>query len=204
MSLQAESPHIVLASASTTRRDVLTHAGLRFEAVAAYIDEDEIKRSAKAEGLSAGDAAMALAEMKAARVARKYPEALVIGCDQLLVCNDQWFDKPADAAGAVEHLKKLRGQAHTLETAVVCVRNGVIIWHHLARPRLTMRQFSDAFLTQYMSAEGEAVTGSVGAYRLEGLGIHLFDRIEGEFSAILGIPLLPLFGFLRQHGVLVS
>jgi len=202
--MQAESPRLVLASASTSRRALLTAAGLRFEAVAAHIDEAEVKRSAQGEGMSAGETALLLAEMKATRVARNRPADLVIGCDQLLVCEGEWFDKPADLAAAEQHLKRLRGQAHTLETAVVCLKNGQIIWHHLARPRLTMRAFSDAFLTQYLESEGNSVTSSVGAYRLEALGMHLFDKIDGEHAAILGVPMLALLGFLRQHGALIS
>jgi septum formation protein len=204
MSLQAEAPLLVLASASSARKAVLSAAGLRFEAVAAFIDEDDIKRGAKAEGISAGDTAVLLAEMKAARIARTRPDALVIGCDQLLVCNGAWFDKPVDLVAASKQLKALRGQTHTLETAVVCLRGGRTIWHHIARPRLTMRSFSDAFLAEYLESEQDFVTSSVGAYRLEGLGIQLFDKVEGEHAAILGLPLLALLGFLRQHGVLAS
>lgn len=204
MSIQSDAPQLVLASASTTRKTVLENAGLRVEAVAAYIDEDEIKRGAKAEGLSAGETALILAELKATRVARTRPESLVIGCDQLLVCNDIWFDKPADLAAASDHLKTLRGQTHTLETAIVCMRHGQVIWHHLARPKLTMRPFSDGFLEQYLQVEADFVTTSVGAYRLEGLGVQLFDKVEGEHAAILGVPLLALLGFLRQHSVLIS
>jgi septum formation protein len=204
MSLQAATPALVLASASLARKAVLTGAGLRFDAIAAHIDEAEIKRGAQAEKLPASETALILAEMKATRVARNRPDALVIGCDQLLVCNDIWFDKPRDLAQAADHLRRLRGQTHVLETALVCQRNGAIIWHHVVRPRLTMRNFSDAFLDQYLAAEGDVLTGCVGAYRLEALGIQLFDRIEGEQSAILGLPLLPLLGFLRQHQVLIT
>ncbi len=200
--MQADSPALVLASASSARRAVLQSAGLRFTAVAAHIDEAEIKRGAQAEGLPAGEAALILAELKAMRIGRKYPDAVVIGCDQLLVCDGQWFDKPVDRAGAESHLRALRGKSHVLETSVVCLKNGQIIWHHLARPKLTMRNFSDAFLDLYLDAEGDAVLTSVGAYRLEGLGMQLFDAIDGEHSAILGLPMLPLLGFLRQHGVL--
>ena len=204
MSLQAENPPLVLASASSARRAVMQAAGLRFTAVAAHIDEDEIKRGAKAEGLPAGETALILAELKAQRVARKHPDSVVIGCDQLLVCGEDWFDKPVDRAGAEAHLRALRGRTHVLETSIVCMKNGQIIWHHLERPKLSMRMVSDAFITAYLDAEGDAVLSSVGAYRLEGLGVQLFDAIEGEHSAILGLPMLPLCEFLRQHGVLRS
>ena len=120
----------------------------------------------------------------------------------MLVCEGRWFDKPAGMDGAREHLRALRGRTHELVSAMVCWRGGARVWQHLARPRLTMRDFSDGFLDAYLEAEGEAVLASVGAYRLEGPGVQLFDRIEGEHSAILGLPLLPLLGFLRQHGLL--
>ena len=193
---------LILASASQARAALLTAAGLPFEVRAAHIDEAEIKRSARAEGVDADDTALLLAELKAHRIARLNPDALVIGADQLLVCEDRWFDKPTDLAEARAHLQALRGRTHTLVTAMVCQRGDQRVWHHVAKPRLTMRSFSEAFLTAYLATEGQAVTSTVGAYRLEGLGVQLFDRIEGEHSAILGLPLLPLLGFLRQHQVL--
>jgi len=152
--------------------------------------------------VTAAPAALRLAELKALRISRRDPEALVIGCDQLLVCDGAWFDKPADVAEARAHLLALRGRSHTLVTAVLCQRGEQRLWHHVAQPRLTMRGFSDTFLDAYLAAEGEALTTTVGAYRLEGLGVHLFDTVEGEHAAILGLPLLSLLGFLRQHGVI--
>ena len=122
----------------------------------------------------------------------------------LLVCEGRWFDKPADMEEARAHLQALRGRRHTLVTAVLCQRGEQRLWHHVAHPTLTMRGFSDEFLDTYLDREGEALLATVGAYRLEGLGAHLFDVIDGEHSAILGLPLLPLFGFLRQHGVLLD
>lgn len=204
MSWQAETPRLVLASASVTRASLLTAAGMQFEAIAAHVDENEIKRSARAEGLDASDAALLLAEIKALRLSRRYPDAVVIGCDQLLVCGDQWFDKPPDREAAAAQLRALRGQTHTLVTAVICQRGTTRLWHHVATPKLRMRQFSDVFLEDYLDAEGDAVTTTVGAYRLEGLGVQLFDKIDGEHAAILGLPLLALLGFLRQHGVLTA
>lgn len=201
MTLQAATPRLILASQSATRAALLTAAGLRFETRPAHIDEDEIKRSARAEGVSADETALLLAELKAHRVARTNPEALVIGADQLLVCEDRWFDKPATLADAAAQLRALRGRPHVLVTAVLCQRGEQRLWHHIARPRLTMRKFSDAFLADYLALEGANVTTSVGAYRLEGPGMHLFEAITGEHAAILGLPMLPLLGFLRQHGV---
>jgi septum formation protein len=200
--IQADSPRLVLASASAARKALLDGAGLRFEALPAHIDESGVKQSALASGMSAPEAALLLAELKAMRIARRDPDALVIACDQLLVFEGKWFDKPASLAEAREHLLALRGRTHTLVTAVLCQCGDQRLWHHVAQPRLTMRGFSDAFLDAYLAAEGDALTTTVGAYRLEGLGIHLFDKVEGEHAAILGLPLLPLLGYLRQYGVM--
>ena len=198
--LQAEQPRLVLASQSAARAALLRSAGLRFEARPARVDEAAVKAACRAEGLDADEAALTLAELKAARI--RDPDALVIGADQLLVCEGAWFDKPADMAAARAQLQALRGRAHTLVTAVLCQRGGQTVWHHVATPGLVMRGFSDAFLDAYLATEGDAVLPCVGAYRLEGLGVHLFDRVDGEHAAILGLPLLALLGFLRQHGVL--
>ncbi len=195
-------PPLILASQSTARAALLTAAGLAFSAQPARVDEAAVKQSMAREGAGADDAALALAGLKAARI--REPGALVIGADQILVCDDAWFDKPATLAMAREHLCFLRGRQHELVTATVCYRDGAEIWRHVERPRLLMRHFSDAFLDRYLEAEGEAVLGSVGAYRLEGLGAQLFADIKGEHSAILGLPLPPLLAFLRGHGVLVA
>jgi len=200
---QAAEPRLVLASASASRRGLMTAAGLAFTARAAAIDEGAIKAGAQAEGISAEDTAVLLAELKAQRVAGSEPDALVIGSDQLLVCGKAWFNKPQDIAAARAQLLALRGQTHVLVTAVVCWRGGERIWHHVAKPRLVMRDFSEAFLDDYLAHEGEAVTTSVGAYRLEGMGMHLFDAITGEHAAILGLPMMALLGFLRQQRVLL-
>ena len=195
---------LILASQSSYRAGVLAAAGLRVEAMAAHVDEAAIKACARAEGASAGEAAMLLASLKAERIARRYPDALVIAGDQILVCGEQWFDKPVDIDEARDHLRALRGKTHTLETAVLCQRGVRRMWQHLARPRLTMRDFSDAFLEQYLAREGAVLTTTVGGYRVEGPGVQLFERIEGEHGAIMGLPMLPLLEFLRQHGVLVG
>lgn len=204
MSLQAEAPRLVLASASASRRALLEAAGLRVEVRPAHVDEAALKQGARAEGLDSANAALLLADAKARRVAAQEPDALVIGCDQLLVCDGQWFDKPADLNEARAHLRALRGRTHTLVTAALCRRGEQRLWHAVARPRLTMRPFSDAFLETYLSLEAEHVTASVGAYRLEGAGAHLFATVEGEHAAILGLPLLALLGFLRGHGVVTE
>ncbi|WP_198369046.1 Maf family protein [Roseomonas rosulenta] len=200
--IQADSPPLVLASASAARRGLLEGAGLRFEARPAAVDEAAIKDGAQAEGIPAADAALMLADAKAERIARRNPEALVIGCDQLLVCEGRWYDKPPDMDTARAQLLSLRGRAHELVTAVVCHRHSGRIWQHVAVPRLMMRAFSEDFLDEYLALEGDRLLGSVGAYRLEGPGIHLFTRVQGDHATILGLPLLELLAFLRQHGVL--
>jgi septum formation protein len=207
MPLQRAEPVLVLASSSATRRTLLARAGLAFEALPAAVDETALKEACQAEAIPPEDAAIILAEAKAERIARRVPDALVIGCDQLLVCrmedgSDRWFDKPSDLAAARAQLQALRGRQHRLVTATVAWRRGERIWQDITTPRLTMRPFSDAFLDTYLAAEGEALLASVGGYRLEGMGVHLFSRVDGEHSAILGLPMLRLLGFLRGHGVL--
>jgi septum formation protein len=206
MPLQKDVPVLVLASSSATRQALLTRAGLVFEALPAAVDEAALKEACQAENIPAEEAAIILAEAKAERIAHRMPDALVIGGDQLLVCkmengSERWFDKPADMETARAQLQALRRKTHRLVTATVAWRNGARIWQDVTTPRLTMRDFSDAFLDAYLDTEGEALLGSVGAYRLEAMGIHLFSRVEGEHSAILGLPLIPLLGFLRGHGV---
>jgi septum formation protein len=200
--LQRLVPRLILASASVSRQTLLRAAGLIFAIQPADVEEAEVKRAARADGASADVAALKLAELKARRVARRDPDALVIGADQILTCGGEWFDKPADVPAAAVQLRTLRGRTHALATAVVCLRDGQHVWHHVVQPRLTMRQFSDSFLDAYLAVEGSEVITTVGAYRLEGRGIHLFEQIEGEHAAILGLPLLELLGFLRRHGVL--
>jgi septum formation protein len=204
MPLQSDVPRLVLASASPSRRAVLAATGLRFDVIPADVDETALKCAARSEKAAAGTAALRLADAKAARVGAATPDALVIGADQILVCNGTWFDKPADLAAARTQLQRLCGQPHILATAVVCRRGGERLWQHVAEPRLVMRQFSATFLDAYLAVEGEHVLGSVGAYRLEGPGAHLFSRMEGEHAAVLGLPLLALLEFLRQTGVLLS
>lgn len=193
---------LILASQSRFRAGLLAAAGVAVETMAAHVDEAEVKHAARAEGATAEDTALLLASLKAERIARRHPEALVIGADQMLVCDGAWFDKPPDMAAARAQLLALRGRAHTLVTAVLCQRGARRVWQHVARPKLVMRDFSEAFLDEYLALEGEILTTTVGAYRIEGPGLQLFDRIEGEHSEIVGLPMLPLLGFLRQHGVL--
>lgn len=204
MPLQRDAPRLVLASASRSRRAVLAAAGLRFDVRPADIDETALKRAARSAKADAVTTALRLADAKAFGVAAAERDALVIGADQIVVCNGAWFDKPADLAAARTQLQALRGQAHILATAVVCRRGGERLWQHIAEPRLVMRRFSDSFLDAYLALEGDHVLGSVGAYRLEGPGAHLFAQVHGEHAAILGLPLLPLLAFLRRSGVLLA
>lgn len=197
-------PTVVLASGSRTRAEMLERAGVRVTLAPAAVDEEEIKLAARAEGTPVEDVAEALAELKAQRVTRKHPGALVIGADQMLECEGRWFDKPADRDAARAQLQDLRGKTHRLVSCAVVIRDGERLWHHVDRARLTMRPFSDAFVDSYLNAAGDDVLGSVGAYHLEGLGAQLFHRVDGDFFTILGLPLLPLLGFLRVHGVIAE
>lgn len=199
--LQAPAPRLILASGSAARQAALRAAGLHFEIRVAPIDEAGVKQAAIAHGASAEDTALNLASRKAAHI--DAPDALVIGADQLLVCQDMWFDKPKNLAAARTQLQFLRGKTHTLVTAIVCFQGGLRVWQHVARPQLHMREFSDAFLEAYLLAEADDLLVSVGAYRLESLGVHLFDAIEGEQTAILGLPIPQLLGFLRGYGAVL-
>jgi septum formation protein len=194
---------LVLASASETRAKMLRDAGVAYSVDAARIDEDELKRALRSQGASAAEAAETLAELKALKVSRRHPGAIAIGADQMLECGNEWFDKPADLEHARAHLMTLRGKTHELVSAVVAARDGARLWHHVDRARLHMRDFSDAFLDAYLARVGKDALGSVGAYRIEGLGAQLFTRVEGDYFTILGLPLLPLLDFLRNHGAVV-
>jgi septum formation protein len=198
------APALILASQSPSRRALMEAAGLTFEARPAAVDEAALKESARAEGMPAADAAILLAEAKAQRIARREPEALVIGADQMLVCEGSWYDKPPTMAAAREQLLALRGRTHELVGGLVCWRHGQRVWQHISVCRLTMREFSEEFLDAYLAEDGERLLASVGAYRLEGPGMHLFSKVDGEHTAILGLPMPPLLGFLRQHGVVLG
>ncbi|MDB5477149.1 MAG: Maf/YceF/YhdE family protein [Phenylobacterium sp.] len=192
---------VVLASKSLARRAVLEGAGVPVEIAVAGVDEEAVKASMLAEGATPRDIADALAELKALKVARARPE-LVVGADQTLEFEGGLYDKVANLDEARERLKLLRGKPHRLHSAVVVARGGAPVWRELASATLTMRNFSDGFLEDYLATEGAAALGSVGCYRLEGPGAQLFSKIEGDYFAILGMPLLGLLEFLRQHGAL--
>jgi septum formation protein len=166
------------------------------------VDEDEVKTSFKAAGGSADEAAIALAELKAARIAATLvPDAIVLGADQILTCEKAWFDKPADRDAARSQLEALSGKQHELHTTVVAFRNGARIWHHVDLCRLWMRPLSREFLDRYLDLLGDDALETVGGYHIERFGPHLFSRIEGDHFSILGLPLLPTLAFLRDQGV---
>lgn len=202
--VKGDDAPIVLASASSSRRQLLENAGLVFEARAAAVDENEVKKSLAAEGASVLQTAETLAELKAGRVSREYPGALVIGADQMLDCNGTRFDKPCDRDQAAGHLKALSGRTHTLETSVCVIRDGERLWHHNETAHLTMRAFGEDFIARYLDLAGESVLSSVGGYCLEGYGVHLFARVDGDYFTILGLPLLPLLGYLRDRGAIAG
>jgi septum formation protein len=193
---------MVLASKSSARRAVLEAAGVPTEVKPASIDERAIEVQA---GLAAaGEVAALLAREKARAVAAEDPERLVLGADQTLALGERRFSKASGRAEAREQLCALRGRTHTLHSALAVVRSGAVLFEHIDTAHLTMRAFSDRFLDDYLDAVGGAATASVGGYQLEGLGVQLFERVEGDHFTVLGMPLLPLLDWLRQAGLLAS
>lgn len=192
----ADQP-LVLASRSDVRGKLLAAAGLWFEIRPAELDERAVETQAGNPAPVA--AAQLLARAKAMAVAARQPGQLVLGADQTLARGTERFSKPADRAAATEQLRRLRGRTHELHSAIALVRNGEILFEHTDSARLTMRDFSDDFVATYLDAAGSAASASVGGYQLEGIGVHLFERVEGDYFTILGLPLLPLLGFLRQN-----
>ncbi|MFN3724843.1 MAG: Maf family protein [Allosphingosinicella sp.] len=195
---------LLLASHSPTRRRMLEAAGITFEAVSAPLDEDSAKAGLLRSGFDARDMAEMLAELKAKSVTAS-PAALVLGADQTLEReNGVILGKPGSRAGAREQLLSLRGADHKLHSAAVLVCNGERLWGCVESVTLSVRNFSEHFLDDYLEREGEAVLGSAGAYRVEALGAQLFDRIEGSHFAILGLPLIPLLEELRRQAIVTS
>ena len=192
---------IILASKSAARRAVLTGAGVPFEVAVAGVDEDAVKTAKLAQGATPRDVADALAEIKAVKISAGRP-GFVIGSDQTLEFEGQLYDKAETLEAAAERLKTMRGKPHKLHSAVVVAKDGAPIWREIVSATLTMRDFSDDFLDAYLALEGEEMLGSVGCYRLEGPGAQLFSKIEGDYFAILGLPLMGLLDLFRRHGVL--
>jgi septum formation protein len=191
---------MILASQSRARQMLLANAGLPFDAVPADIDERGVQAKA---GLSApAEIAGLLAREKALFVSAGYPGRYVVGADQTLSLGARLFSKPAGRAQAGEQLQALAGNVHELHSAVAVARDGRIVFSDVSVARMTMRRLDESEIEAYLDQAGEAVTTSVGAYQLEGLGVHLFERIEGDHFTILGLPLLPLLAFLREQGLL--
>lgn len=200
MGLWLASQPLVLASKSQSRRAVLAAAGIPFEIAPADIDERAIE--AGIPNAEPETVAHTLAREKARAIAHRMPGRLVLGADQTLGLGERIFSKPADAQAARAQLALLRGTTHVLHSALVLARNDLSVLEICEPARLTMRDFSDAFLDSYLAAAGAAVTTSVGAYQVEGIGIQLFERIEGDHFTILGLPLARLLEFLRREGYL--
>jgi septum formation protein len=202
MTLWAGAAPLILASQSKSRQALLKAAGLPFEAIPADIDERGIQA---ASGLKAPAAIAALlAKSKALHVAVSHAGRVVVGADQTLALGEKMFSKPAGRAQAASQLRELAGKTHELHSAIAVVRDAKILFEHVSVARMTMRAISEAGLETYLDTAGEAVTTSVGAYQLESLGVHLFEQIEGDHFTILGLPLLPLLGSLREHGLIVA
>jgi len=192
---------LVLASASRARQALLRNAGVAVEVCPAAIDERALEAASPLPDPAA--VAALLAREKACAVERRHPGRLVLGGDQVLAFSSRRLAKPVDRAAARAQLDALRGQTHELHSAAVLVRDGAILFDHVDVARLTMRRFSERFLDDYLDAVGDAATKSVGAYQLEGPGVQLFDRIEGDYFTVLGLPLMPVLTFLRRQGYLL-
>jgi septum formation protein len=193
---------VVLASGSATRARLLREAGVEILVDRPAVDVEEVKQAFRADGATPDEAAEALADLKARRISPRHPGRLVLAADQMLECEGEWFDKPADRAAALSQLARLAGRTHRLVCAAVVHLDGQRIWHRIDAARMTMRPLGSSFLSAYLDAAGDGVFGSVGAYHVEGLGAQLFARIDGDHFTIQGLPLLPLLGFLRQRGIL--
>ena len=193
---------IILASTSPFRLKMLRDAGLSVDAVPSDIDERAVDATLKDTGVTPAEVADILAEAKAVSVSESHPDAVVIGADQTLSLDDQIFHKPADMEGARRHLLALSGKTHELNSAVVIARAGVPIWRTVSVARMTMRKLDPAFIGRHLSHVGPKALQSVGAYQIEGEGIQLFEKIEGDHFTIVGLPLLPLLAALRDQGVI--
>ena len=193
---------IILASSSPFRRMLMENAGLSFEAHAAKIDERALEAPLEKAGATPDAVALALARAKAEDVSRRFSDSLVIGSDQTMSLADRVFHKPKDMADAASHLHALSGKTHRLNSAVVIVSNGVVLWEHLAHAELTMRPLTADFIARHLARVGDRALSSVGAYQLEGEGIQLFEKIEGDYFTILGLPMLPLLKKLRELGAI--
>ena len=191
---------LVLASGSGIRRQMLENAGVSFEVSLPRVDEDAVRQSLLAEGASARDIADALAELKARKVSTRMPGALVLGCDQVLSFDGQIMAKPTSREQAEQQLRQLRGAGHQLLSAAVICEDGQPIWRFVGTVRLQMRDFSDSYLTTYLDRNWPDISNSVGGYKLESEGVRLFNRVDGDYFTVLGMPLLELLSYLILRG----
>jgi septum formation protein len=197
--------NLILASQSASRRAMLDAAGVPYEAMAAQVDEATAKDSLIAGGISARDLSDALAELKALKLSRMVPGALVLGCDSVVALDDgTLLDKPISRENAAEHLRMMSGRHHDLYSAAVIAEGGRPVWRHVDRARLMVRPLSEAFIERYLDAEWPAISGCVGCFRIEGMGVQLFSGLQGSQFTILGMPLLNILDYLRVRGVLTS
>lgn len=193
---------LILASGSPFRRTMLENAGVTVEAIPAALDERALEAPLKDSGASPEDVALVLAEAKALAVSEAHPSRLVLGCDQTLSLGDAIFHKPADMEGARRHLLALSGRTHHLNSAAVLARDGAVLWRHVGVAALTMRKLDPAFIGRHLARVGAGALQSVGAYQIEGEGIQLFEKIEGDYFTIVGLPLLAVLGELRRLGAI--
>jgi len=193
---------LILASGSPFRKAMLENAGVSVDAIPADLDERALEAPLAESGATPEEVALVLAEAKAVAVSEEHPGRLVLGCDQTLSLGDEVFHKPDDMEGARRHLLKLSGKTHQLNSAVVLVRDGETLWRHVAIASLTMRALDPAFIGRHLARVGNKALSSVGAYQIEGEGIQLFDKVEGDHFTIVGLPLLPVLKELRQLGAI--
>lgn len=198
----ADQPELILASKSASRRAMLDAAGVQYEAIPANVDERGIEQALK--GASPPEIAEALSVAKAAALASEHPDRLALGSDSLVVVDGQRFDKPTSRANAAEHLRFFSGKPLELHSAAALVRGDTCVWSAPSQALLHVRDLSDAFIEAYLDKEWPEVGYTVGVFRIEAMGVQLFDRIEGDQFTILGMPLLPVLGALREEGVLLA
>lgn len=196
------TPKLILASSSPFRRMLMENAGLSFEAHPAEIDERAVEAPLEKAGAKPDTVACILAKAKAEDVSARFPEALVIGSDQTMSLGDRVFHKPKDMADAANHLRALSATTHRLNSAIAIVRDGAVLWEHIDHAELTMRSLTEDFIARHLARVGKRALSSVGAYQLEGEGVQLFEKIEGDYFTILGLPMLPLLGKLREFGAI--
>ena len=195
---------LVLASQSSSRRAMLDAAGVRHRALPAHIDELSVKTALLAQGQPPRNLADALAELKAIKISRAHSSAVVIGSDSIVSVDGHCFDKPHGREQAADHLAAFSGKALVLTSAVVVAEGGQPVWRHVEQARLSVRSLSPDFIEAYLDAEWPAISHCVGCFRMEAMGAQLFSAIKGDHFTILGMPLIPLLGYLRQRGVILS